>query len=71
MDSNLISKISRQVFHDFPEVKESSPRVQAQGENFLLIFKGSAKTSDGRTIPRVVRVVANAKGDILKITTSR
>jgi hypothetical protein len=40
-------------------------------EQMLLIFVGSAITASGKTISRTVRVVADARGKIQKMTTSR
>ena len=71
MDSKLVEKISGQIYRQFPEVSGAKPSVQAQGDNFLLIFKGAATAADGKRIPRTVRVVASASGKVIKVTTSR
>ena len=81
MDSKLIKAISNQVFKRFPELKGSRPQVRTQkypqaksasaSPTYLLIYTGSAKAANGKSIPRSVRVTANAQGKILKITTSR
>jgi len=41
------------------------------GEKYQLIFHGKAQTADGKTIARTVRVVADDKGRITKLSTSR
>jgi hypothetical protein len=81
MDAKYLKAITTHIYHRFPEVVGSQPKVQLQPApqakspnglaTYLLTYRGQAKTSDGRSIPRVVRVVANAQGRILKITTSR
>ncbi|TAK14278.1 MAG: hypothetical protein EPO32_02255 [Anaerolineae bacterium] len=80
MDDKTITKIAKNVERSFPGVSWQTPRVQhnpaAQAKNrtasntYLLIFSGSAEQGDGRSIPRQVRVVANDKGQILRMSTS-
>ena len=73
MDKSAIEKIAKQVYRQFPEVAGSSPKVSVQGgeDRFLLVFNGRGSSPKGKAMPRHVRVVANAKGKILKMTTSR
>jgi hypothetical protein len=72
MESNILDRVSRQVFSQFPEVKGCTPKVRNQaGGQYLLIYEGKGKTADGKMITRVVRVVVHADGTIGKITTSR
>jgi hypothetical protein len=72
MDTHLIQKVCSEIYKRFPEVKGSLPDVTPQGKsNHLLIFHGSATTSDGHAIRRTVRVVVDENGQIKKVTTSR
>lgn len=72
MDSETISEINRQVFKQFPYLKGTIPEVSQQSENrWLLLYKGSAMTSDGHELPVVVRVISDNVGAVIKITTSR
>ena len=81
MDPKFIKSISNQVYRRFPELDGSAPKVQLQSvpqaksisssAKYLLTYRGKAKSPDGKTIHRLVRVIADAKGKILKITTSR
>lgn len=82
MDKRAISKISKSVYQQFPEMKGTHPRVENNNQprakslknlptTFLLTFKAVAKDPTGRKIPRQVRVVANEKGKILRLSTSR
>ena len=71
MDHDLIAKICKQVYQKFPEVKGASPEEKSQGSKTLLVFHGKALTPDGKSMPRLVRVVVDEKGKIEKMTTSR
>jgi acetylornithine/succinyldiaminopimelate/putrescine aminotransferase len=72
MEKQLLDKICEQIYRRFPEVKGKKPSVKAQpNDQFLLVFSGVAKTADGHSIPRTVRVVAAANGKVIKTTTSR
>lgn len=72
MDSKLIDSVCQQVYRKFPEVDGAKPTVSARpNAEYLLVFKGSAVTADGHTLPRTVRVVADAKGKVVRMTTSR
>ena len=79
MDQKLIHSISRNIGGKFPEVAGKKPIVKQRpgakstpmDETYLLVYKGKAISPTGKTIPRQIRVVADKKGKILKITTSR
>ena len=62
------------------EVRDARPAVQSQsgakavdaaGDRFVLTFKGLGQGPGGQSIARIVRVVADERGKILKISTSR
>lgn len=81
MDPKYIKSISNQVYKRFPELDGSRPKVRLQSTpkakstpaapKYLLTYQGKAKSPSGKTILRLVRVIADAQGKILKITTSR
>jgi len=76
MNNHVIDNICNQVYKKFPEVDGAVPKITAQpteGQhaNFLISFRGTGTTEDGKQIQRLVRVVATEKGKILKVTTSR
>jgi hypothetical protein len=77
MDRDVVARISRQIAKTFPEVAGVNPTIRRQqapgndGEQYLLTFKGKAALPGGRTLSRIVRVVADASGRILRISTSR
>ncbi len=81
LSSAQIDSISSQVYRQFPEVKDARPIVQNQpgakgpeagGDGrYLLTFKGRGQGPGGQTINRIVRVVADARGKVVKVSTSR
>jgi hypothetical protein len=72
MDRQLLSSICEQVYRKFPETAGTQPKVTSRSENeFLLVFKVSVTTADGKSLPRIVRAVADASGKIIKLSTSR
>lgn len=72
MDTRTKNTVCASVYRQFPELKGASPQVKAlPADKFQLIFHGNAKTEDGKTLSRTVRVVSDENGKILKLTTSR
>ncbi len=80
LSANQIETISRQVYRQFPEVKDTRPAVQNQpapktatagSACYLLTYRGRGQGPGGRAIPRIVRVVADGRGKVLKVSTSR
>jgi hypothetical protein len=81
LSSSQIDSISRQIYRQFPEVRDARPMIQNQAgakaaglsgsDQYLLTFRGSGQGPGGRTINRIVRVVADDRGKVLKVSTSR
>ncbi len=79
MNSKAITEIKQRIYRQFPEVAGGQPSVKAQASakgsrsdpSYLLTFKGNAQDAGGPSFSRTVRVVADANGRILKVTTSR
>jgi len=86
LDAKTLTAIAKQVQAQFPEVAGCKPNVRVQhppqAKNpsptqehnpplYLVTFRGTAASPEGKSIPRLVRVVVNAAGKIIKITTSR
>jgi hypothetical protein len=79
LNPSQIDSISRQVYGQFPDLRGARPTVQPQAaskspgaaDRFLLTFKGSGRGPAGQTIQRIVRVVADERGRVIKISTSR
>ena len=72
MDESAKSRVCSAVYRQFPELRGESPSVKSMpGEKFQLVFQGKVQTPDGKTINRTVRVTADNKGNVLKLSTSR
>ncbi len=71
-----VAHITAQVCAQCPEIGAAPPVIRpepATGEpaRFLLIYRHTALTADGRPLARVVRVVVNLHGQIVRLSTSR
>jgi len=77
VSDELVSKVSRQVTKTFPEMRGVRPTVKREtggGDDdprYLLTYKGKADLPGGKTLSRIVRVVADDHGRIIRISTSR
>ena len=80
INHKLISGNNKEIYRRFPEVKGKKPSIRkrqlpktrsiARSNTYLLTYKSQALTVTNRSMPYCVRVVANEKGKILKITMS-
>lgn len=72
MEKNALDKVCCRIYKQFPPLNNKRPKVLKQNENrYLLIFSGSGKTPNGKTIQQTVRVVADQNGRILKTSMER
>lgn len=77
MDSDAIAKVGRQVVRNFPEMAGVRPTVKRQTApsadpgQFVLTYKGKVSLPGGRQLSRIVRVVADERGGIVRMSTSR
>jgi hypothetical protein len=77
VNDRLISKIQRHVARSYPEMKDAKPSVKRKGgtgdgeERFQLTFKAQAEVPGGRKMSRVVRVVADEHGKVLRMSSSK
>ena len=72
MKKEAVKKITRTVVRQFPEMDGVRPAVKSEeGPRYLVTFKGAVKLPDGKTMVRIVRVVADEKGDVIRMSTSR
>jgi hypothetical protein len=72
MNAAALDQVCHKVYQKFPALRGSQPQMQPYADGlFLLIFNGTAKTADGRSLNQTVRVVAGADGSIKKMTASR
>jgi hypothetical protein len=79
MDEKQLQAITSKVARKFPEVAGVRPQVKRQSSQnsksspatYLITYRGKSKTADGKSITRIVRVIANESGTIIKMSTSR
>lgn len=84
MDPKILKQVVTQIYRRYPEFAGCQPKVRAQAPphsqtgdqppNYLLTFSGKAiakSASGNKSMPRYLRVVIDANGKILKVTTSR
>lgn len=75
MNASNLRKIEQKIYRQFPEVAGKRPKVtqqkSARSSNYLLTFNGLAEGPGGRSFKRLVRVVADEHGRIIKVSTSR
>ena len=79
MNQKVISKISKSVYKQFPEVTGSSPKVKQRSQaksidaipTYVLTYHSVSRDKNGRKFPRQIRVVAHSNGKILRMSTSR
>jgi hypothetical protein len=77
MDKGILEQVSRHVAKKFPEMVGVRPTIRRQGKSssddpcFVLTFKGKAELPGGRKISRIVRVVADDSGRIIRMSTSK
>ena len=75
MENGPIAKVTRQVLRTFPEMEGVEPTVRPQpaseAPQFILTYKGKASLPGGKILMRIVRVIADERGQVLRISTSR
>jgi hypothetical protein len=72
MDASAKNQVCSSVYRQFPELRGANPSVtDLPGGKFQLIFSGKVTAEDGKTISRTVRVTADVRGKVLKLSTSR
>ena len=71
MDSAAINKVCQSVYTRVPALQGVKPKVSPQGSRFLLIFSKTNKLPTGKTLDQTIRVVADAEGNIIKMSSSR
>jgi hypothetical protein len=72
MDSKLVDLVCRQIYRQYKEfagVRPSSSNLPNGAS--ILVFHTSIKTANGKSLDRDLRVTVDAKGRIVKTSTSR
>ena len=75
MKAKLIDQISEEVYRKHPDLKGVKPKVSTrEGDtsgDTLLVYKKKVSGPGGKSINRIVRAVADPKGKLKKISTSK
>ena len=75
MKTQWIDKISEQVYKKHPDLKGVKPKIAPRegdvSADTLLVFEKKVPGPGGKSINRIVRAVADEKGKIKKISTSK
>lgn len=72
LDRTILNGVCKQVYRRYPSLQGSTPQVQRRMDgNFLVIFRGKARTADGRTLTSTIRAVVSPLGILMKVTSSK
>ena len=71
MESAAIAKVTKTVVRQFPEMQGIEPTVRDQMDQCTLTYSGAAELPGGKTLKRIVRVVADSEGEVIRMSTSR
>ncbi len=72
MKESILDQLCNTVYRQYPIIKDRHPKVTKQGsDRYLLVFSGSDKSPDGKSIQHTIRVVASEDGQIIKTSMSR
>jgi hypothetical protein len=77
MDKKIISKLSDRVSKKFPEMVGVRPIVKPEADSkngtqkYLLTYKGQAALPGGKKLKRIVRVIADERGRVIRMSTSK
>ncbi|MBN1438356.1 MAG: hypothetical protein JW929_03015 [Anaerolineales bacterium] len=70
IEPSVVEAVNKRVYREYPEMRGARPSVSQAGNRCTLVYKAQVKTPAG-PMARVVRVVADEKGRILRISTSK
>ncbi len=70
IESSAVEKISQRVFREYPEMRGVRPSITSGEKRCTLIYKARVQTPAG-PMARVVRVVADENGRVVRISTSK
>ena len=75
MDSDAIARVTKEVVRTYGEMQGVSPTVrrepQATLEQYILTYKAKVNLPGGKQMSRIVRVTADSRGRVQRISTSR
>ncbi len=70
LDADALEKINQRVYREYPELRGVRPGVASSADRYTLTYKGTVETPAGQ-MARIVRVSADEKGRVLRISTSK
>ena len=70
IEHSAVEKITQRVYRDYPEMRGARPSVTPGGKHNTLVYKARVQTPAG-PMARIVRVVADENGRIVRISTSK
>ncbi|MGB4595078.1 MAG: hypothetical protein WBI14_04160 [Anaerolineaceae bacterium] len=71
MNTEALQKVIKSINSRYPNLDSTSPKVTAQGENYLITFRKKDQLPGGKTLEQTIRVVADNQGNTLKVTSSK
>ena len=71
MEPSAIKQVTQEVVDQFPEMDGVEPSITLRKEQFTLTYKGRASLPGGKEMSRIVRVVADQAGQVIRMSTSR
>jgi hypothetical protein len=75
MESDAIARVTKEVVRTYAEMQGVSPTVrretQATQEQYILTYKARVSLPGGKQMSRIVRVTADSRGRVQRISTSR
>lgn len=71
MNTEALQKVINSVKSRYPRLDDTSLKVTAQGENYLITFKRKDQLPGGKSLEQTIRVVADSQGNTLKVTSSK
>jgi len=81
MQKTIMHSISSEIYRRYPEFRGVEPSVKLHASadasdnqvltTYLLIYRSTYQVAGNKSLARVLRVVANEDGKILKVSTSR
>ncbi len=72
MDSSLVNQVCKQVYRQYKEFSGARPSITSLPNGAsTLVFHTAVETANGKTMNRELRVTVDARGRIVKTSTSR
>ena len=75
MDPDAVERVTREVVRTYAEMRGVSPTVRRETrspqEQYILTYKAKVNLPGGKTMNRIVRVTADPRGRVERISTSR